>query len=111
MQRRYPGRHGERGGPPDWQERNERATRGAGERGIPDDPARWPEAGDESAYRRFASEDVGPEDWGSEWSERAARPVGQRRARPRRAGSAISAPAGARTRSRLRRARLSRAGP
>ncbi|MBN3748978.1 BON domain-containing protein [Burkholderia sp. Se-20373] len=79
MQRRYPGRHGERGGPPDWQERNERAPRGAGERDIPDDPARWPDAGDEPAYRRFASENVGPEDWGSEWSERAARPVGQRR--------------------------------
>lgn len=78
MQRRYPGRHGERGGPPDWQERNERAYRGAGERGIPGDPARWPEAGDESAYGRFASEDVGPEDWGSEWTERSARPVGQR---------------------------------
>ncbi|WP_175821515.1 BON domain-containing protein [Burkholderia sp. BCC0419] len=79
MQRRYPGRHGERGGPPDWQARNERAYRGAGERGIPDDPARWPEEDDESAYRRFASEDVGPEDWGSEWTERAARPVDQRR--------------------------------
>lgn len=51
MQRRYPGRHGERGGPPDWRERNERAYRGAGERGIPDDPARWPEEDYESAYR------------------------------------------------------------
>ncbi|QVN15529.1 BON domain-containing protein [Burkholderia sp. LAS2] len=79
MQRRYPGRSGERGGPPDWHERNERAYRGAGERGIPEDPARWPEEDDESAYRRFASEDVGPEDWGSEWTERAARPADQRR--------------------------------
>ncbi|KVE09966.1 BON domain-containing protein [Burkholderia anthina] len=79
MQRRYPGRYGERGGPPDWHARDERAYRGAGERGIPDDPARWPEEDDESAYRRFASEDVGPEDWGSEWTERAARPAEQRR--------------------------------
>ncbi|MDN7424903.1 BON domain-containing protein [Burkholderia sp. AU45388] len=79
MQRRYPGRSGERGGPPDWYERNERAYRGAGERGIPDDPARWPEEDYESADRRFASEDVGPEDWGSEWTERAARPVDQQR--------------------------------
>ncbi|MCA8022581.1 BON domain-containing protein [Burkholderia metallica] len=80
MQRRYPGRHGERGDPSDWQARDERAYRGAGERGMRDDPARWPED-DEAAYRRFASEDVGPEDWGSEWSERDARPVGQRRGR------------------------------
>ncbi|WP_322080836.1 BON domain-containing protein [Burkholderia sp. BCC1972] len=81
MQRRYPGRYGERGGPPERHERDERAYRGAGERGIPDDPARWPEEDheSESAYRRFASEDVGPEDWGSEWTERAARPAGQSR--------------------------------
>ncbi|MET1531845.1 BON domain-containing protein [Burkholderia sola] len=78
MQRRYPGRSGERGGPPDWHERNERAYRGAGERGIPDDPARWPEEDDESAYRRFASEDVGPEDWGSEWTERGYGEPGRR---------------------------------
>ncbi|AZQ53336.1 BON domain-containing protein [Burkholderia cenocepacia] len=82
MQRRYPGRSGGRGGPPDWRERDERAYRGAGERGIPDGPARWPEEDHESAYRRFASEDVGPEDWGSEWTERAARPADQRRGAP-----------------------------
>ncbi|WP_322085336.1 BON domain-containing protein [Burkholderia sp. BCC1999] len=56
MQRRYPGRHGERG--------------------IPDEPARWPE---EDHDRRSTSEDVGPQDWGSEWTERAARPADQRR--------------------------------
>ncbi|WP_260435765.1 BON domain-containing protein [Burkholderia seminalis] len=59
MQRRYPGRYGARG--------------------IPDDPARWPKEDHESASRRLASEDVGPEDWGSEWTERAARPADQRR--------------------------------
>ncbi|MCA8281383.1 BON domain-containing protein [Burkholderia cepacia] len=59
MQRRYPGRYGERG--------------------IPDDPARWPEEDPESARRRSASENVGAEDWGSEWTERAARPADQRR--------------------------------
>lgn len=78
MQRRYPGRQVERSGPPDWQERNERAYRG-GERGFPDDAPLWPEEGYESAYRRFASEDVGPEDWGSEWSERSARPAAEQR--------------------------------
>ncbi|WP_175687240.1 BON domain-containing protein [Burkholderia anthina] len=77
MQRRYPGRPGGRGGPPDWQERNERAYRGVG-RGIPDDPSLRPDEDDESAYRRFASEAVGPEDWGSEWSERAARSTAER---------------------------------
>ncbi|QTD94536.1 BON domain-containing protein [Burkholderia anthina] len=77
MQRRYPGRPGGRGGPPDWQERNERAYRGVG-RGIPDDLSLRPDEDDESAYRRFASEDVGPEDWGSEWSDRSARPVAER---------------------------------
>ncbi|RBB38670.1 transporter [Burkholderia reimsis] len=70
MQRRYPGRHGERG--------------------IPDDPARWPEEDPESARRRSASENVGAEDWGSEWTERAARPADQRRgmADPDRQGGA-----------------------
>ncbi|MBR8244579.1 transporter [Burkholderia multivorans] len=77
MQRRYPGRPVERRGPPDWQERSERAYRDAGERGFPDDPALRPEEDYESAYRRFASEDVGPEEWGSEWTERAARPAAE----------------------------------
>ncbi|WP_269510779.1 BON domain-containing protein [Burkholderia sp. IMCC1007] len=77
MERRYPGRPGGRGGAPDWQERNERAYRGVG-RGIPDDPSLRPDEDYESAYRRFASEDVGPEDWGSEWSERSARSAAER---------------------------------
>ncbi|AXF25647.1 transporter [Burkholderia pyrrocinia] len=81
MQRRYPGRQGERGGPPDWQERGERAYRGAGKHGIPDDAASRQDDDDASAYRRFANEDVGPEDWGSEWSERSARPAAEQRSR------------------------------
>ncbi len=81
MQRRYPGRHGQRGGPPEWRERTDRAYRDAGEHGMPDDPAPWPEEDDDPACPRFTSENVGPQDWGSEWSERAARPVGQRRGR------------------------------
>ncbi|MGK8206052.1 BON domain-containing protein [Burkholderia cenocepacia] len=85
MQRRYPGRPAERRGPPDWQERNERAYRGAGERGMPDDDSLLPEErGDDTAYR-FAREDVGPEDWGSEWSERSARPEAERGRRSARA--------------------------
>ncbi|KWF22737.1 BON domain-containing protein [Burkholderia pseudomultivorans] len=85
MQRRYPGRPSERRGPPDWQERNERAYRGAGERGMPDDDSLLPEErGDEAAYR-YASEDVGPEDWGSEWSERSARPEAEQGRRSARA--------------------------
>ncbi|RQZ10448.1 BON domain-containing protein [Burkholderia sp. Bp9031] len=79
MQRRYPGRQAERSGPPDWQERSERAYRGAGERDFRDDGPQRHDADYESAYRRFASEDVGPEDWGSEWSERSARPAAERR--------------------------------
>ncbi|MFL6669106.1 MAG: BON domain-containing protein [Burkholderia ambifaria] len=78
MQRRYPGRQAERSGPPDWQERGERAYRG-GERDFRGDETRRHDADYESAYRRFASENVGPEDWGSEWSERSARTSAERR--------------------------------
>ncbi|RKU00255.1 transporter [Burkholderia sp. Nafp2/4-1b] len=81
MQRRYTGRHGERRGPPDWQERGERAYRGAGERDFRGDESERHDADYESAYRRFASEDVGPEDWGSEWSERSARSSAEQRPR------------------------------
>ncbi|MGU7811949.1 BON domain-containing protein [Burkholderia sp. AW49-1] len=77
MQRRYPGRQAERSGPPDWHERGERAYRGPGggtdERDFRGDEFGRQDADYESPYRHFASEDVGPEDWGSEWSERSAR--------------------------------------
>ncbi|MET3823375.1 hypothetical protein ACVK00_005009 [Burkholderia sp. PvR073] len=71
MQRRYPGRQAERSGPPDWQERGERDFRGG--------ESERHDADYESAYRRFASENVGPEDWGSEWSERSARTSAEQR--------------------------------
>ncbi|RQR86536.1 MULTISPECIES: BON domain-containing protein [unclassified Burkholderia] len=79
MQRRSPGRQAERSGPPDWQERGERAYRDTGERDFRGDESRRHDADYESAYRRFASEDVGPEDWGSEWSERSARSSAEQR--------------------------------
>ncbi|KUY90418.1 MULTISPECIES: BON domain-containing protein [unclassified Burkholderia] len=79
MQRRYPGRQAERSGPPDWQERSARAYRDTGERDLRGDESRRQDADYESAYRRFASEDVGPEDWGSEWSERSARSSAEQR--------------------------------
>ncbi|MGS0895379.1 BON domain-containing protein [Burkholderia stagnalis] len=82
MQRRYPGRQVERRDVPDWREGNERTYRGAGERGMPDDEPWRPEEGQPSAYR-LASENVGPEEWGQEWGERSARPVGE----PRRRGT------------------------
>ena len=72
MQRRYPGPQTERSGLPDWQARPERAYGDTGERDLRGDPFRRDDADYESAYRHFASEDVGPEDWGSEWSERPA---------------------------------------
>ncbi|WP_063552802.1 BON domain-containing protein [Burkholderia territorii] len=78
MQRRSPGRQAERSGQPDWQERGERAYRDTGERDFRGDEFRRRDADYESAYRRFASEDVGPEDWGSEWSERSARSSAER---------------------------------
>lgn len=90
MQRRYPGGQGGRSRSSDWQERDERAYRGVG-RGITDEPSPWPEEAYESAYHRFRSEDVGPEDWGSEWSERAARSPAEERSAGWR-----DAPAGAR---------------
>ncbi|MCR4466646.1 BON domain-containing protein [Burkholderia sp. SCN-KJ] len=79
MQRRSPGRQAERSGPPDWQERGERAYRDTGERDFRGDESRRHDADYESAYRRFVSEDVGPEDWGSEWSERSARSSAEQR--------------------------------
>ncbi|RQR34318.1 MULTISPECIES: BON domain-containing protein [unclassified Burkholderia] len=81
MQRRYPGRQTERSGSPDWQERSERAYRGAGVREYRGDESGRLDADYASAYRRFASEDVGPEDWGSEWSERSARSLAEQRRR------------------------------
>ncbi|KWF81107.1 transporter [Burkholderia diffusa] len=83
MQRRSPGRRAERSGPPDWPERGERAYRDTGERDLRGDESRRLDADYESAYRRFASEDVGPEDWGSEWSERSARSSAEQRDAPR----------------------------
>ena len=94
MQRRYPGRQGERGGPPDWQERGARGYRGAGERDFRGGESERHDADYESAYRRFASEDVGPEDWGSEWSERSARSAAEQRLRG--AAEWRDAPTGAR---------------
>ncbi|WP_082721540.1 BON domain-containing protein [Burkholderia latens] len=94
MQRRYPGRQREGGGPPDWQERGARAYRGAGERDFRGGEAERHDADYESAYRRFVSEDVGPEDWGSEWSERSARPAAEQPLRG--ATHWRDAPAGAR---------------
>jgi len=79
MQRRSPGRQAERSGPPDWQERGERAYRDTGERDFRGDESWRHDADYESAYRRFASEDVAPEDWGSEWSERSARSSAEQR--------------------------------
>ncbi|AOI67954.1 transporter [Burkholderia territorii] len=78
MQRRSPGRQAERSGPPDWPERGARGYRDTGERDFRGDEFRRHDADYESAYRRFASEDVGPEDWGSEWSERSARSSAER---------------------------------
>ncbi|KVG67836.1 hypothetical protein WJ33_25030 [Burkholderia ubonensis] len=72
MQRRYFGRPGERGGPSDWQERNERASRG-GERDTPNyDDSLLPDDEYESSYR-FASQGTDPDDWAREWGDRADR--------------------------------------
>ncbi|AOJ65677.1 hypothetical protein WJ32_24835 [Burkholderia ubonensis] len=73
MQKRYPGRPTGRRGPQNWQERNERAYWGAGERDEPNyDESLVPEDEYESAYR-FASERTDQEDWGREWGDREDR--------------------------------------
>ncbi|KVN27168.1 hypothetical protein WT11_29190 [Burkholderia stagnalis] len=81
MQRRYLGRPTQRRGPSNWQERNERAFWGRGERDTPNyDESLLPDDEYESAYR-LASEYTGPEDWGSEWGEwadRASQDLGRR---------------------------------
>ncbi|RQR62784.1 BON domain-containing protein [Burkholderia sp. Bp9126] len=81
MQRRYLGRPTERRGPSNWQERNERAFWGGGERDTPNyDESLLPDDEYESAYR-LASEYTGPEDWGSEWgdwADRASQDLGRR---------------------------------
>jgi len=77
--RRYPGRQAERSGPSDWQERGGRGSRGADERDFRGGEAGRHDTDYESAYRRFAREDVGPEDWGREWSERSARSSAEQR--------------------------------
>ncbi|KVU43630.1 hypothetical protein WK69_18085 [Burkholderia ubonensis] len=67
MQKRYPGRPMDRRGPQNWQERNERAYWGAGERDVPNyDESLLPEDEYESAYR-FESQRTDPEDWGRGW--------------------------------------------
>lgn len=69
MQRRYPGRQPDRGGPSNWQARNERAYWGAGERDAPNyDESLLPDDEYESAYR-LAGEDTRPDDWGREWGD------------------------------------------
>ncbi|WP_332309598.1 BON domain-containing protein [Burkholderia ubonensis] len=73
MQKRYPGRPTDRRGPQNWQERNERAYWGAGERDEPNyDESLVPEDEYESACR-FASEPTDQEGWGREWDDRADR--------------------------------------
>lgn len=69
MQRRYQGRPVGRGGAAGWQERNERGLRG-GERGMQydDEALLRPDLDVEGDYRMLA-EDIGPEDWGSEWAD------------------------------------------
>ncbi|HKT67647.1 MAG TPA: BON domain-containing protein [Burkholderia sp.] len=94
--RRYPGRQTERSGPSDWQDRGERGSRRADERDFRGGESARHDADYESAYRRFAREDVGPEDWGSEWSERSARPLAEQRG-----GGWRDAPGGARDPSRF----------
>ncbi|OMG74848.1 BON domain-containing protein [Burkholderia ubonensis] len=73
MQKRYPGRPTDRRGPQNWQERNERAYWGAGERDEPNyDESLLPEDEYESAYR-FDSERTDQEGWGREWGDREDR--------------------------------------
>ncbi|MFW2361945.1 BON domain-containing protein [Burkholderia pseudomallei] len=69
MQRRYQGRPVGRGGAAGWQERNERGLRG-GERGMQydDEALLRPDLDVEGDYRMLA-EDIGPEDWGSDWAD------------------------------------------
>ncbi|MEV9636850.1 BON domain-containing protein [Burkholderia pseudomallei] len=69
MQRRYQGRPVGRGGAAGWQERNERGLRG-GERGMQydDEALPRPDLDVEGDYRMLA-EDIGPEDWGSDWAD------------------------------------------
>ncbi|ONB44908.1 phospholipid-binding protein [Burkholderia pseudomallei] len=69
MQRRYQGRPVGRGGAAGWQERNERGLRG-GERGMQydDEALLRPDLDVEGDYR-MPAEDIGPEDWGSEWAD------------------------------------------
>ncbi|MGU7782069.1 BON domain-containing protein [Burkholderia sp. PU8-34] len=63
----------DRRGPPNWQERNERAFWGADERDAPNyDESLLPDDEYESEYC-FESEGSGPEDWGSEWGDWADR--------------------------------------
>ncbi|MBF3490028.1 BON domain-containing protein [Burkholderia pseudomallei] len=69
MQRRYQGQPVGRGGAAGWQERNERGLRG-GERGMQydDEALLRPDLDVEGDYRMLA-EDIGPEDWGSDWAD------------------------------------------
>lgn len=53
----------------DWYECNECVYWGVGECGILDDFVWWLEEDYELVYCCFVSEDVGLEDWGSEWIE------------------------------------------
>ncbi|MFA8357080.1 BON domain-containing protein [Burkholderia ubonensis] len=72
MQRRYFGRPGERGGPSEWRERNERAFRGRERDTLNYDDSLLPDDEYESSYR-FASQGTDPDDWASEWGDWADR--------------------------------------